>query len=164
MAEDKNINVEMNASVTPTEQEWVETNRKMRELYASVEDEFLRTRPLWMRLNLLANKVGNALSQGHTGADINWSKINKYLTENVDEYEFNCFDTIKCPDDLFEVRAECIGASVGMGIWQKHTCKDCGETFYMTFNEVEFFKNKELHVPKRCKKCRDKRKNGVKQG
>lgn len=162
MAEDKNIKVEMKATGAPSEQEWAETNRKMRELFQSIEEEFLRTKPLWMRLNLLSNKLGNALSQGHTSDDINWGKINKYLTENVDEYDYNCVDLIKCPDDLFNTRANCIAASCGLGAWQKHTCKDCGETFYMTYSEVEFFRNKELHVPKRCKKCRDKRKNGGK--
>ena len=160
MTEDKNLDMEMKATETPTEQEWAETNRKMRELYGEIEDKFLRTKPMWMRLNLLSNKVGTALSQGYTEADIDWGKINKYLTENIGEYDFNCIDTIKCSDDLFEVRDDCISASLDMGIWQKHTCKDCGETFYMTFGEVDFFKNKELHIPKRCKKCRDKRKNG----
>ena len=162
MARDENIKVEMEATGTPTEQEWAETNRKVRELFQAVEEEFFRTRPLWMRLNLLANKVGTALSQGHTGADIDWGKINKYLTENVDEYDFNCFDLVKCPDELFTVRADCISASMNIGAWQKHTCKDCGKTFYMMYSEVDFFKNKELHVPKRCKDCRSKRKNGVK--
>ena len=95
MAEDKNINVEMKVTGAPTEQEWAETNRKVRELFQSIEEEFLRTKPLWMRLNLLSSKVGNALSHGHAGADINWGKINKYLTENVDEYDFNCFDPVK---------------------------------------------------------------------
>lgn len=162
MAEDKNLNVEFKATGAPTEQDWVETNRKVTELFQVIEDNFLKTRPLWMRLNLLANKVGNALSQGHTGEDIDWGKINRYLTENVDEYEFNCFELVKCPDDLFEVRADCVLASSGVHAWQKHTCKDCGEVFYLTWGEVEFFRNKELHVPKRCKACRDKRKNGVK--
>ena len=162
MAEDKNLKVDMKATGAPTEQEWTETNPKMRELFEAMEDNFLRTKPLWERLNLLVNKVGTALSQGHTGADINWGKINNYLTDNVGEYDYNCFDVVKCPEELAEVRANCIGASCGLGAWQKHTCKDCGKPFYMTFSEVEFFKNKELHVPKRCKKCRDKRKNGVK--
>lgn len=162
MAEDKNISMEMKATGAPTEQEWAETNRKVNELFKTIQDDFLRTRPLWMRLNLLANQVGNALSQGHTGEDINWGKINEYLTENLDEYEFNCFDAVKCPDELFEVRADCIFASSGISPWQKHVCKDCGETFYLMYGEVEFFRNKELHVPKRCKDCRNKRKNGGK--
>ena len=161
MAEDKNLNVEVKATGTPTEQEWAETNRKMRELFEVIEDEFLRTKPLWMRLNLLSTKVANAISQGHTEADINWDKINEYLTENVDEYDFNCFDPVKCSDDLFGVREDCISASLGVGAWRKHTCKECGETFYMTYNETHFFQSREFPTPKRCKGCRNKRKNKV---
>lgn len=162
MSKDENIKVEMEATGAPTEQEWAETYHKVRGLFQAVEHDFLKTRPIWMRLNLLSTKVANALGQGHTGDDIDWGKINKYLTENVGEYDYNCVKLIKCPDDLFTARADCISASMNMGAWQKHTCKDCGETFYLMNSEVEFFKRLELHVPKRCKKCRDKRKNGVK--
>ena len=159
MAEDKNLNVEMRANRTITEQEWAETNRKMKELFAAVEEEFMRTRPIWMRLNLLANKVGTARGQGHTDADIDWGKINKYLKENVSEYDFNNFSTIKCTDDLLETKGRCITATVNVGAWQRRKCKDCGRIFYLMHSEVEFFKDKGLHVPKRCDECRDKRKN-----
>ena len=59
MAEDKNIKVEMKATGAPSEQEWAETNRKVRELFQSIEEEFLRTKPLWMRLNLLLWTTGH---------------------------------------------------------------------------------------------------------
>jgi hypothetical protein len=37
-------------------------------------------------------------------------------------------------------------------------CKDCGEFFKLSLGEMLFFDNKSLYYPKRCKKCRDKRK------
>ena len=39
-------------------------------------------------------------------------------------------------------------------------CKDCGAEFVFTAGEQEFYAEKGLdNEPKRCKSCRDKRKN-----
>lgn len=39
------------------------------------------------------------------------------------------------------------------------TCIDCGEKFTFTAGEQEFYQSKGLdHKPKRCKECRDKKK------
>ncbi len=39
-------------------------------------------------------------------------------------------------------------------------CKDCGQEFVFTAGEQAFYKEKGLdNEPKRCKECRDKRKN-----
>lgn len=40
-------------------------------------------------------------------------------------------------------------------------CKDCGSEFIFTAGEQEFFAAKGLaNEPKRCKNCRDSKKNG----
>ena len=40
------------------------------------------------------------------------------------------------------------------------TCCDCGKEFTFTAGEQEFYQLKGLtNEPKRCKECRDKRKN-----
>ena len=42
---------------------------------------------------------------------------------------------------------------------KKITCKDCGTEFVFTVKEQQFYKEKGLeNDPKRCKSCRDKRK------
>jgi hypothetical protein len=42
---------------------------------------------------------------------------------------------------------------------KKIVCKDCGTEFVFTVKEQEFYKEKGLeNDPKRCKACRDKRK------
>ncbi|MBQ4585569.1 MAG: zinc-ribbon domain containing protein [Clostridia bacterium] len=42
-------------------------------------------------------------------------------------------------------------------------CKDCGEEFIFTVGEQEFFASKGLeNEPKRCKKCRDAKRNAAK--
>lgn len=33
-------------------------------------------------------------------------------------------------------------------------CKDCGETFPFTAGEQDFYNEKGLAAPKRCKRCR----------
>lgn len=37
-------------------------------------------------------------------------------------------------------------------------CSDCGNEFTLTDGEIEFYRSKGLHLPNRCKSCRDKRK------
>ena len=39
----------------------------------------------------------------------------------------------------------------------KQSCVSCGRQFTLTDKEIEFFKNKNLNLPKRCKECREKR-------
>ena len=43
----------------------------------------LTTSPMWMRLNYLCNVVNQMLNEGHEDADIDWNKINEFLTTNV---------------------------------------------------------------------------------
>ena len=38
----------------------------------------------------------------------------------------------------------------------KITCSQCGKTFELTQNEINFYNSKGLDLPKRCKSCRDK--------
>ena len=37
-------------------------------------------------------------------------------------------------------------------------CKDCGQEFFFTVGEQKFYKNNNFIEPKRCKSCRDARK------
>ena len=63
-------------------------------------DKVLLSSPMWMRFNYLCNSVNNARRQGFTDADMDWDKINKLLTTNVNEYDFNAFDRIETPEKL----------------------------------------------------------------
>lgn len=121
-------------------------------------DKVLFSSPMWMRLNYLCNTIGSALKHGFTDADVDWDKINGILTTNVNEYDFNAFWRIETHERLLWESSLCQSAPLSNDIWQKHTCKDCGEPFLMTYNEVQFYENRSLHIPKRCKACREKRK------
>ena len=41
----------------------------------------------------------------------------------------------------------------------KRTCKQCGKDFTLTDSEVNFYKSKDLDIPKRCSECRKKNKD-----
>lgn len=137
------------------------TMEDVRKFFNDKAKETLLTFPLWMRFNYLLNSINKAITDGHTEADIDWDKVNELLATNVNEYDFNCFKRIETIEQLVWTRADCIAASIDSdGIWQEHTCKDCGQNFIMSYGEVRFYEEKKLHVPKRCKSCRDKRKAG----
>lgn len=146
----------MNENIT--QQKLEECNRKMREMFQKAEIETLQKMPMWMRFNYLGNKLARAVKDGVSNNDIDWDKLNHLLSDGRDEYDFNCYDYITTPEQFFEAREWCIESSILNLAWQKHICKDCGNKFTMNFSEVEFFRNKELHLPKRCPKCRAKRK------
>ena len=40
----------------------------------------------------------------------------------------------------------------------KRTCKQCGEEFILSRSEVAFYKERKLTLPRRCKKCREQKK------
>ena len=44
----------------------------------------------------------------------------------------------------------------------KCTCVQCGKSFELSDSEIDFYRKKNLHLPKRCKECRQKNKQ--KQG
>ena len=40
----------------------------------------------------------------------------------------------------------------------KRICKQCGKEFVITQSEINFYKSKNLSIPKRCKECRQSNK------
>ncbi len=41
-------------------------------------------------------------------------------------------------------------------------CKNCGKVFELSDGEIDFFKSKNLQTPKRCKECRQAKRNNIK--
>lgn len=141
-----------------TQQEFEEVSRKMRESFQETELRMLAAFPMWMRFNYIGNKINNFLRGGHTEDEVNWDKVNYILSNNRDEYDFNYYDEIKAIDQFCDVRGLCFESQIFNGLWQLRVCKDCGKTFTMRFSEVEFYRKKKLHLPKRCQECRAYRK------
>ena len=46
----------------------------------------------------------------------------------------------------------------------KRTCKQCGKEFILTQFEIDFYKSKNLSLPKRCKECREQNKKSTSGG
>ena len=46
----------------------------------------------------------------------------------------------------------------------KRICKQCGTEFTLTQDEIIFYQSKNLHIPKRCEKCRMENRAGGKTG
>lgn len=46
----------------------------------------------------------------------------------------------------------------------KRTCKQCGKEFILTQSEIDFYKSKNLSLPKRCKECREQNKKSTSGG
>lgn len=151
----------MSNKITP--EEWAETNRKVSEMFREIEEETIRKMPLWMRLNFYANKIGRAIKDGHTDKDVKWDYINEMLTKDLSIFDYNMFEPVYSFAKFDSLRFNVIAASEGVGPWHKHKCKDCGKEFYMTHNEVQFYQNKELSLPKRCRECREKRKGDTRK-
>lgn len=42
---------------------------------------------------------------------------------------------------------------------QKRMCKECGKEFILSDGEIQFYTDRSLSVPKRCKECREKNKS-----
>ena len=141
-----------------TQQEFEKVSRKTKELFQEAELKALVTISVWMRFNYICNKINKLLRGGHTDDEVNWDKVNYILSNNRDEYDFNYYDEIKAIDQLCDARELCFESQIFNGLWQLRVCKDCGKTFTMRFSEVEFYRKKKLHLPKRCPECRAHRK------
>lgn len=146
----------MNNQITP--EEWAETNRKVSEMFQEIEENTIRKFPLWMRMNYYSNKLSKAINEGHTDKDVKWDYINEMLTKDLSIFDYNMFESVHSFEEFSILRFDIISASEGVGSWHKHKCKDCGKDFYMTHKEVMFYRDKELQLPKRCKECREKKK------
>lgn len=145
-----------------TQQELEEVSRKMRESLQETELRVLATLPMWMRFNYIGNKINKLLQDKHIEDEIDWDKVNYLLSNNRDEYDFNDYDEIKTVDKFLDARELCFEGQILIGPWQIRVCKDCGKKFTMRFSEVEFYRKKKLHLPKRCPECRARRKEKAK--
>ena len=149
--------------------------RKAHELIADMQRDALKKHYMWVRLGFITNGLSKMISEDRKVSEIDWDLINEVLHYPIAEDDWNAFpddfpEKFPISDDLkenyrpileiWEMNRE---ASFDLGPWRKLVCRDCGEVFYMNHSEVEFYKNKGLSYPKRCKPCREARKTGMKR-
>lgn len=154
----------MEAMPTPAEQE--ATIRKAGNLIAQMQEDAIKKLGVTFRINYFCNVLAKAknempadISEKDFNAKFNWDKINALLLHEISETDFNLIEKVKSFADLIELRNRAITASCDVTPWRKQKCKDCKEDFYMYYGEVSFYKDKGLHMPCRCKSCRNIRKN-----
>ena len=108
--------------------------------------------PVWMRCNFLLNSISDTKNQ----SDVNWTFINEVLNFQNDNYDFNLFEKVESIEDLKCVRDDAIVSETpefNLPYFKKK-CKQCGDNFILTRGEIDYFLDKKLNVPNRCKCCR----------
>lgn len=130
----------------------------------AMTEEVLTKAPVWMRINMLSHKIAHAKEKEIPESDIDWNKVNHYLTVNTNPADFNNFDPISSYETFYDAASASQMAGVDLIPWRREVCKDCGATFYLYQREIQYYLEKDLNLPKRCKDCRDyKRQNGTKR-
>ena len=147
-----------------TKEQWEETNRKMQEFFQQAEEETLKKMPLWMKMNYFSHKISQAFKRGAKDEDLKWDYINEKCSQNLDIFDYNMYENVYTAEDFENQRFNIICAIEDIKMWHKHTCKECNKKFFMSYKEVMFFKGKGLSLPRRCKECRNKRKEAKQYG
>ena len=85
----------------------------------------------------------------------------KHANDFSNEPETNFYEALHCHcvsvDSAIEASCSYTNA-MHKGSVKLHKCKDCGIFFLTDCNEETWYKNRGLTLPKRCIKCRKKRK------
>ncbi len=111
--------------------------------------EFIEHFPMWMKFNFIANTTADK-----TDEEIDWNYVNEMLLKNAEDDDYNCFDRINSKEEFKVEYDKIVSAQFDMHPFRRCTCKTCKEPFTLNFSEIEYYKSKELKLPKRCIYCR----------
>lgn len=164
--------------VRVTEEEYKATMNKVDELlFKPARENFMKNTipnmPLAFRLNFVLNTTttrplagvfteedDNEPSEPYPDDKINWDEINKILfgiPHIYGDYNYELPKEVHSRKELIKLRMMINCAEI-IGAWREEKCKDCGKKFYLTKGETQYYLDRELKLPKRCKECRDRRK------
>jgi len=117
--------------------------------------EFLKVHPLFFRCNYILNVVSAAKAKigDDFEKDIDWEKVNNILFGNYIPYDFNLVSSVSSLMDIVSLRERIVESEILDMAWYKQTCKICGEEFYLSKGELNFYFKNALNTPKRCKNC-----------
>lgn len=105
-------------------------HERVKKAMSAMQEEYLQKVPTWMRINMLSHKISKAIEEGIPETDINWSKIEHYLTVNLNPADFNNFSIPHSYDDWRQVVSDSIHAQADIMPWRREVCKDCGKEFF----------------------------------
>lgn len=137
-----------------TEEERAESLKEINRATAELFESAFKGLPLWASAGYLYN-----ISRGKDDENIDWARVNILLNNNKSKYDFNAFDEVTSCEDLRNLVVRVNESSILDGPWQRVTCKVCGKRFTLSHDEVMFFRDHGLEVPKRCLVCRGKIKS-----
>lgn len=163
-AEIDNTNPEVVHKTTVDAQEnHEEVISKAAKIIRDIQEEAIKKLPMFMRVNFILNSISRNIGTSDTLEDIegriDWDTVNKILHYPIDSDDYNIIpDKVTSLQQLYDLRS-CINAgSADISPWQSHVCKSCGMKYYIYWGEVCFYKNRGFALPKRCKNCRDFRR------
>ncbi len=126
-------------------------NEGIQELFKEAFDNFLKEATMFSKLTYLLNTTTQDIN---AGTEIDWELIYGYLRKYPKYGDFNIFGRPESFKDLYQIYENLHVASLGLQPWQEHKCKSCGKKFFLNYGEVNFYINKKMSLPKRCKSCR----------
>lgn len=97
---------------------------------------------------------------------IDWVDVMDILRSfsKMSKDKFNIYpETIDSMDDLIELRSTVYDAVRGKKPLIRRVCMDCGKEFYIFLSEKNFFEHNKMNLPKRCKDCRKKKRDRMKE-
>lgn len=136
----------------------ISTNDRAGMIIRAMQEDALRRMSMFMRVRFILGSIVRN-DKNLEDSDINWDKINEVLHYPTSDKDYNIIpEKVSSVQQLIDINDGINMASIDLGSWQVHKCKDCGGVFYLTYGEVMFYKNHDLAIPKRCSDCRHSRR------
>lgn len=81
------------------------------------------------------------------------------LPSKEETFQFYVDECRKSFDEEFDLmQNDILSKSMGIIPIETRICKECGTVFGLDKGEVRYYEQNKLHLPTRCKPCREKRK------
>lgn len=129
-----------------------------KKILSEASQEVLKELPIWMKCNVILKDLRDHFIETNEDLDenqLNWiNKILKHPCKNHNEFDFNIFDEIHNLDELKDLQDASNAAEYDIGPKRKEICKRCGNAFYLTKGELDWYFSRDLNVPKKCPYCR----------
>jgi hypothetical protein len=100
------------------------------------------------------------MNLGEDKDEVDWDDILQLCHKYSSTFGgFNIFpQQLKDYNSFLDLRSNILDAMSGDAPLIVRKCRDCGETYFIYKSEKEFYSDKGLSLPKRCKSCRCKKK------
>lgn len=129
-----------------------------KKILSEASQKALEELPIWMKCNIILKDLRDHFIETNEDLDENqlkWiNKILKHPCKYNNEFDFNIFDEIHNLDELKELQDASNAAEYDIGPKRKEICKKCGNAFYLTKGELDWYFSRNLNVPKKCQYCR----------